>query len=117
MKAFFSHYSMGFGLQQGWDMEQDYSEFAEAHKAKYTESEALTVQNKETGETFSVTEWDIFQLSQGVVENRAFVDSLVHLSQELSENGKNAGILSSSHSGSSDLLTPKKVLEADWLTN
>lgn len=112
MKAFFHHYSTHFALTKGWDLESSYDDFVASNREMYFNSIALDVENKLTGEVVNVTELDIYNLSVGVVSNREFADILLQIAE--TEEGT---ILVSAHSGSSDLLTPEKVLAADFLKN
>ena len=114
MKDFFTHYSMEFGLTQGWNMVQNLADFAAQNEALYRESTALDA--VEDGVTISVTEWDIFQLSAGATEElsetaKAFKEFLIRAASEEGRDPSDA-LMQSMHSGSSDYLTVKKILES-----
>lgn len=105
MKAFFSHYSMKFGLYCTWDY-TDYDKFAIANEQKYKDSVCLTL----TG-AGDLTEWDIYQLSKGNLteQGQKLFDQLLELAKK-SDNPMINALMVSMHSGSSDYLLPFKVL-------
>jgi hypothetical protein len=112
MQAFFHHYSTHFALTRGWDLESSYDDFVASNREMYENSIALDVKDRLTGKVVSVTELDIYNLSVGVVSNREFADILLQIAE--TEEGT---ILVSAHSGSSDMLTPEKVLATNFLKN
>lgn len=105
MEEFFDHYSSQFGLTLGWIFEGTYDEFVSKNERIYKSTTCLVIKN-----LYHVTEWDIYQLSKGVICS----DNALHFVRYLDTKSNTDSIqpiLVSCHSGSSDYLTPKKVKE------
>lgn len=105
MKAFFSHYSLQFGLSLNFDY-TDYDKFVEDNEQEYKNSPAITLKDN-----INVSEWDIYQLSKGKLtkQGKKLFDFFLELAKVSDAPTTNA-LMVSMHSGSSDYLLPFKVL-------
>lgn len=113
MEQFFLFYSMEFGLHNSWDFKQNYDEFVKEKEKEYRNSTACTVHNDIT-----ISEWDIYQFSKGIIENdstQAFYDHLKEISiKNGGESNNKDSLMVAMHSGGSDYLFPSKVMAADF---
>lgn len=104
VSSFFNHYSLEFGIRQGWDFEEDYSTFVERNKEIYASNEAMKIKEQ------SFSELDIFNASRDI---KGLVPALYSVLSKIAEEHKDtpdACILQSMHSGSSDYLFVKDLL-------
>ncbi len=112
---FWNHYSMRFGIGNGWDFEEDYKTFVGRNEKLYKEAVSLHL----TTSNLDVSEWDIAQMGFGDVTTGGEAIMAAYLSHvndtcSCEDHGvleDNAVVYSSMHSGSSDYLYARDVRE------
>lgn len=110
MKAFFEHYSLEFAIRNGFDLVPGgLGVFVKENEELYKGSVSLSL--KVGTEVAPISEWDIYQLSQGIATEAGekLLDWAFDKSK-ISEDPMTNPLMVSMHSGSSDYLLPFKVL-------
>lgn len=125
---FFHHTALEYAMRNGYDCEQDLTEFWESKKEKLEEAcwelPIKEEHQEKWGETITVTEGDVIELSKGIVGESAYrmfkyyEDHCImpDFSREaLKKRGPTPPppvVLQSMHSGSSAYLTVKDIYDA-----
>lgn len=110
MKSFFHHYSLQFGIYNGFDLRDAYFSFVLDNKELYKSKVAFDIDIRNA--VITLTEWDVFQLSLGnaTLEGTKFLDWAFE-DCKFAKDPMTNPLMVSSHSGSSDYLLPFKVLK------